>query len=677
MHLAMRFRRGLSAALLLALAVLCVGPQASAAEPPFSQPTNRGGTGLMQIPNARVIGDGIARAGASDMDPFYTFYGTLGFFPGLELNGRLTEFKNVPAGFSGGNYGKNKDKAADVKYQIFDESKYFPALAVGLEDPSGTQLFKAEYVVMDRQIYPFNFTLGYGWDGLDGLFGGIACQLTDRIQLTAEYNPINIKKDNATVQQAYGSKEPGKINLGARLRLFRGGEVTVTYQEGNQFGAMASLSFPLGENLVPWKPDPPYYAPVDRRPLQERDGTQIVDTIRERLEEQGFFNVSVYLRPQEIAVQYENARYFSQVKALGRVLRTVVALCPANVERITLYAKSRNLPLLKFSVKNEVALEYLNGRIDEEMLAQVVEVSTSGFASDPAAWEFQAGLRPLSQRLKTSYGVDPGFEAFLNDPTNFFHYRISVDPWAEAVWWDGFAAYGKLLIPLYSNVKTSNPPLHPPVRTDVVDYMQDEATFVRLVADQVFRLGDRTFARASVGYQELMYAGVGGEILYVIGDGRLSAGFSADWDRKREPGFSLGFRDFDTHTLLGNLYYNVIPDLGVTAHLYGGRFMAGDKGVGGRLSREFKTGATVSFWYTYTDTSDFTGDNHNYQDKGVALILPARMFFQQDTNEEYRYAISPWTRDVGQLVNYWNTLAGFVRGLNPSQITTNLKELKE
>jgi hypothetical protein len=32
---------------------------------------------------------------------------------------------------------------------------------------------------------------------------------------------------------------------------------------------------------------------------------------------------------------------------------------------------------------------------------------------------------------------------------------------------------------------------------------------------------------------------------------------------------------------------------------------------------------------------------------------------------------------VGQLVRYWNTLADFVSGLNPNQVRTNLKELKE
>lgn len=675
MQRAARSTRRLPVTLLVALVVLLPGIPVGGEERPFSKPTNWGGTGLMEIPNARVIGDGMVRAGASDVDPFRTLYGTLGLFPGLEVNGRVTVLKGVP-GLSDA-YGDDKDKAADIKYQIVDESKYIPAVAVGLQDPHGTKLFKAEYVVMDREIYPFNFTLGYGRDRLDGLFGGVACQVTERIQLMAEYNPIKYQNDTGGVQRAYGKEAPSQFNLGARLRLFRGGEVTVSYQRGDQFGVMADLSFTLGESLLPWKPDLPYYAPVDRRPLQERDGNRVVDTIRARLEEQGFFNVSVYLRPQEIAVQYENGRYLSEVKGLGRVLRTVVALCPANVERISLYVKRRNLSLLRFLVKNEVALAYVNGQIDEETIAQVLEVSNEGFGSGAGHWEFQAGLKPLSDRLQTTFGVEPGMETFLNDPSGFFKFRVSANPWAKSLWWDGFAAYGKILIPLYSNIQTSNEPLHPPIRTDIADYKGEKVTFDRLLGDQVVRLGDRTFARATVGYQELQYAGVGGEILQVFGDGRLSAGLSADWNRKREPGFSLGFRDLDTHTLQGNVYCNLIPELGVTTHLYGGRFMAGDKGAGVRMSREFKTGARVSFWYTYTDTSDFTSYNKDYEDKGVALILPARIFYQQDMNERYRYAVSPWTRDVGQLVNYWNTLADFVSGLNPNQIKTNLKELKE
>ena len=53
------------------------------------------------------------------------------------------------------------------------------------------------------------------------------------------------------------------------------------------------------------------------------------------------------------------------------------------------------------------------------------------------------------------------------------------------------------------------------------------------------------------------------------------------------------------------------------------------------------------------------------------------MSFQQDMNERHEHTFRPWTRDVGQLLYYWNTLANFVSGLNPSEIKTKLGELKE
>ena len=199
---------------------------------------------------------------------------------------------------------------------------------------------------------------------------------------------------------------------------------------------------------------------------------------------------------------------------------------------------------------------------------------------------------------------------------------------------------------------------------------------IGLLADQVIRVGERTFGRVTAGYQELQYAGVGGEFLHIFGDGRLAAGISADWNIKRKPDFTLGFRDYDTYTLQGNLYYT-IPEMGLTTHIYGGRFLAGDKGAGVRVSREFKTGAIVSFWYSNTDTSDLSGFNSGYEDKGFALMLPARIFQQKDSPVRYTYAISPYTRDVGQLVHYWNTLADFVRGMNPSAIEENLEDLRE
>jgi hypothetical protein len=79
-----------------------------------------------------------------------------------------------------------------------------------------------------------------------------------------------------------------------------------------------------------------------------------------------------------------------------------------------------------------------------------------------------------------------------------------------------------------------------------------------------------------------------------------------------------------------------------------GRVLAGDKGVRFEVSR-IVNGFEVGFWYTYSDTSDFTGPNKNYHDKGVFVAIPLRMFSTKDTKVVGVYSLSPWTRDVGQL----------------------------
>ena len=79
-----------------------------------------------------------------------------------------------------------------------------------------------------------------------------------------------------------------------------------------------------------------------------------------------------------------------------------------------------------------------------------------------------------------------------------------------------------------------------------------------------------------------------------------------------------------------------------------GKFLAGDKGIRFEIARIVK-GFEIGFWYTYSDTSDFTGANKNYHDKGVFIAIPLRMFFSKDTKTVGYYSLAPWTRDVGQL----------------------------
>ena len=108
-----------------------------AADYPFTGPTNWGATGLMEMPTARVLEYGKYRFGFSQIEPYRYYYGTVSPWPGIEINGRITEAMDTetqPYNPQWEGYGNYKDKAFDLKYRLIPEGKYWPALALGIKE---------------------------------------------------------------------------------------------------------------------------------------------------------------------------------------------------------------------------------------------------------------------------------------------------------------------------------------------------------------------------------------------------------------------------------------------------------------------------------------------------------------------------------------------------------------
>ncbi len=259
---------------------------------PFDNAANWLGTGLLEIPTARVLDDGVIRVGVAQALPFRWYGGGMGIFPGLELTGRLTQITNLPSGL-GPDYGSYKDKAFDIKYQVIPESKWLPAVALGYHDLFGTQHFEAQYIVLSRQIFPFDFTLGYGTKRLDGLFAGIEVALHPRLHFMAEYNPINYEDDKASVRGVpEGAEWP--VNFGLRYKLLPVLDLGVSYQRGDTLGVSLNFQTDLGKPIIPHRADPPPLVDVDRRPFKQRDKKEMVEKIHAAIHEAGFADVSVY-----------------------------------------------------------------------------------------------------------------------------------------------------------------------------------------------------------------------------------------------------------------------------------------------------------------------------------------------------------------------------------------------
>src|SRR5699024_1515985 len=111
--------------------------------------------------------------------------------------------------------------------------------------------------------------------------------------------------------------------------------------------------------------------------------------------------------------------------------------------------------------------------------------------------------------------------------------------------------------------------------------------------------------RASGGIYEEMFAGAGGQALYLTRGGRWAFDASLDVLRQRDYK-GTGFLSYNTHTALASAHYRLPWFEGTTATVRAGRFLAGDMGARFELKRTFKSGVQVGLWYTRTDGKDIT-----------------------------------------------------------------------
>ncbi len=646
---------------------------ACAADQPFDGPANWGGTGLMETPTARALKEGRYRVGAGQVEPYRYYYGTVSPLKGLEVGGRITEVLDVPALTAA--YGNYKDKAIDLKYQFLSEGKWWPAIAIGLMDPHGTRVYPSQYVVMSKQIYPFDFTVGFGngrfgrkpiastadeikvemitsnseWRSDGQFFGGVQFAVTDWLTLMAEYSPIAYEKQTHDPAQRkyFPSAVPSKFNFGLRWKPLDWAEIDVSYQRGQQVGMNLSFNFELGNPLVPIY-DHPYREKTAQRanPLTER--------ITAALYESGFMDIGVVMDGDELWVETENDKYYYQPRAIDVAMRALNAIVPPTVRRIHLTLTSGRIPLITFSSgRDDVALFY------EEKLTVNEWLYLSEMKTD--RWDAVSNER---KHLKyVDYGIKPEFRTFLNDPSGFFKYKLGVSGWVSYRPWRG----GSFVVgPEYyisNTVSSSNAPSNTAVRTDMVPYQQENAALGMLLFEQIDKFKHEIYGRIAAGLLEIQYAGFDGEVAKPFLGGRIMVGASGSYVKKREAGSPFKLKDNDYKDYYSTAFLNTrlnIPELEVAIDLRTGQFLAGDKGTRITVSKFFN-GVVLSAWYSITDTSIFSDPyNRDYHDKGIAITIPFRLFRGSDSRTSFKYAVSPWTRDVAQDIDHYNSLFDYM-----------------
>jgi hypothetical protein len=641
----------------------------------FVGPSNWGSTGLMETPTARAMDENTYRLGAAQVFPYRYYYTAIGIFEGLEVSGRVTEVIGVKA-FPGQGYGNTKDKAVELKYQFLPEGTYMPALALGIMDPHGTRIYSSQFLVASKQLYPFDFTVGLGngrygkrplpasgdafrvelftdprqWFADSQVFGGIQFSPSPKYSFMVEYNPTLYHKQTRDPALRKYFKRPvsSQVNFGFRWKPLKWTELGLSYQRGNEIGLTLSTTFEIGNPLVPI-----YDKPSTARP---QEGPLSMDEqVALALKGQGFSDIAIDRDGEGLLVQAQNDRYFYSMRALGVILKTITPFLHDFPEQVRIILTDVGIPLFEVRTTRADILDLTAGRITPGEFFYVSHVSTG--VSDVAEG-------PTRYKHLIVPELRPSFQSVLEQASSFFEYKLGAEGSLSYNPWRGGSFVGSVDAYVVNNVEpTVATPLEA-VRSDFTAYRKQSASLGRLMFDQIYKPMPYLYSRFAAGFLEYEYAGVDGEVAAPFVNGRFFVGLQASLVKKRDPENPLGLlrgdgaRDF-YHVEFLNTRLN-IPEHDVFADLKLGRFLGGDVGARITLNKSIK-GVNLFAWYSFTNTNVFTDPfNRGYQDKGIGVSIPMRLFKGSDSKTAYTYSISPWTRDPGQDILRWRELFDFV-----------------
>jgi membrane-associated phospholipid phosphatase len=639
-----------------------------------------------------VEADGSFMLGFSFDQPYANTWVASTLLPFLQVTGRYVGINGVRA-FSeqaeyGKNYGRNKDKVADVKLRLLEETSYLPALAAGRNDMFGTELFNGRYFVATKTfgaLRNIEASVGRGWRRPQGFFAGVRWfpVTAPRWALVAEYDANDYRTDYRASETAAGKREKGPAVaveyrwgwLGAQLARHR-----------HNFSANLYVNIPFNEReFIPKLTEAAFFQPKDAparvSAAEWENSTTHSEALIAALAEQNFRNIRVGMDGDVLRLSLTNNRISDMGRAVGRASRTALAFAPEGTRKIQVTYTKLEQPIATYEMLDIPMLsDYVSGLVDRGRFLSTVIVR---YAQPEDRVEDRqsllAGLTPginvavlsnrdgdvvqlhSEDRETNRLKLAPKVSFFFNDPSGALRYEL----WAEANY-DRRLGHGLYLTSdlkatvdeTVSGVTQTSNSMLPHVRTDIAEYKRGgRVKLDQLLLNQYLMPGERLYLRLSGGMYEEMYRGVGGQVLYLPKQSHWAADITVDALQQR--GYKGWFdkRDYQTVTALGALHYRLPYDTTVTARV--GRFLARDNGVRLEFKRRFPSGIEIGAWYTRTNGQDITSPgtpSNPYHDKGIFLSVPLNIMLMSDTQASADMSLAPWTRDVGQMVASPNDL---------------------
>ena len=670
-------------------------------------------TGILQMPNARVMPDWTIRLKMGSADPWRYYGGAVGIFDRFEFHGQFTRTDTITA-FPGYDYGANKDRSAGMRAVLIKENEFLPQISAGFYDAIGTGLFSSRYVTASKMFGSVDVTLGLGQGILAGeyprdsngdselfllsdpfrqtkVFGGVEWHINPELTLAAEYSTIDwsnmfgyrdasgnvIKQDNSQFD----------LNFGIKYKLTDNIHVSAAYLKGATVAGSLDIQIPLEpESPLAWKKSRPYIPGEKIKWDAHEADNQILSTIiAKEIKKLGFKDVSAACSADSLWIEFTNSVHLSDARSLGQIASTCDKVLPKRITQFYLNIKDDNSVIQSLKTTRGAYNSFADSKLDREgflafsKLNLYKDENWEDFKQDQTA----SDLFDLKDD-RFSFQIDPKVRTFMDNKTGFFKHKGLIRAKAGYTPWNGGQFLGELEWTLFNQYDELDfDPLEKEnaVRTDLLDYESESTLRMSMLALELkVNLPMSTQGRFALGYFESAYAGFGAEVFRYFNNGLWGIGFDTQFVRKRDPDNNFLLRDDPDKlykTAFLNLYSQILPSQGVEAGLKIGQFLAGDRGFRIDIRRSFKY-FTLGAWYTKTDTDMFESPkNRGTDQKGVYIRFPLALFSSRDIPGHLRYIFSSFTRDPGSLVRQPGSLYPMDPWSTPDHTKRTLNDMRK
>jgi hypothetical protein len=680
-----------------------------------------GGIGLISTPTARFSDDGEFGMGISLATPLNRMFGKIQFFPWMEAVLKYTKGYHQPYLQFYSTSEHWSDKSMDVKFRLLQEGKppfgwlpekIIPELAVGLLDFGGTGAFSGEFIVASKRFENIDLSLGLGWGALGGvdhinnplgwfndiisnistgdsgsnlqygggfslgrlfedervsIFGGIEYftpvpNLSVKLEYDTSVYPEGFRVDYHDLTSRkfeIDSRISAGLNYRYRISERDNIDLGLGYVHGNTLYLSAAIHSNMNFSGTPGvymkaeELNQPYLEPYS---LLTPDWQKyLTDTIMWQMGNVGFVTHRVIFNGNELQVEISQSRFKKTIRAIDLAGRILANNSPTNVDKITVINIDMGIETLRATIPRETLVNSVSiGALDEES----VEFSTNDFLGPGASVTENDYLYPHFY-----WTIGPHMAGTLQHPEKFYFWQLQAIAKGTVSFNKGLyltAEYGMAILGNFNKGYAYHWPdgeLHH-VRQNRRIYLSEGENGLRKMAlDYLVDLHPNVKGKITAGYLEMMFGGVGGEVIYMPDHKQWALGFNAYWLKQRDFDQKFGFQDFETVTGFLSYYYD-LPFYDMRFKIDAGRFLAKDVGVHIDISRRFDTGARFGAIVALTNCDAACVGEGSFN-KWIYFEIPMDLWLTKSTTRKRsNFAWTPLTKDAGQKVD-----AGYLYGL--------------